>query len=493
MNHNKILGAAIVAALSMGGGIAQAAPSFDMTAPVASTPTIAMELFNNNAADDETQALPSTSTFTTKYTLGLGVEDANKVTQPFTVIYTLTNGVWDNPPLATQFSLEDAGSAPSITYQEVTETLVKYGVSVTDATPISGETKLVLDGFKALVKKNQFASSDAEVKLNIDITGGATASATLTLAKSGQGVFVNFTPNNEDVQIDVGTAGKTFVGGAYAPNAANLGTIMIKYADPKLKGFDLATDWNAKTSGDGVVTAASLKVTKGPFAASTTNNRVFIDTNNSGCAAYEGGTDITATVSGTETATFSGVQALFPADLATVPTTNKICVAVPGTAEINETTDAPQATLTAKYTNRTAGVPYPAGKLLHITKNGVICTVYLVTDGVTTSDTSNIRVTNRSSVNGTLTGTLTDQNGDSVFTNVELATNVKPYQTIYLGSTDLVNKAKAAGHSGEFVRGNLTIGSDLQKMEVFALLRNKASSVQPLLNMSLGASGNGCD
>jgi hypothetical protein len=493
MSHNKILGAAIVTALSMGGGTAQAAPSFDITEPVTDTATVAMELFKC-ATTDETQALPSDSTFMTKYALGLGTEDANKVTQPFTVIYTLTDGVWDNPPLATQFSLEGAGSSPSISYQEVTDTLVKYGVNASDTNPVNGETKLVLEGFKALVKKTHFANSGNDVKLNIDITGGISASDTLTLAKSGQGIFVSFAPNSEEVKIDVGTAGKTFVGGSYAPNAANLGTMTIKYADPKLKEFDLTTNWDAKSSGDGVVTGGNLVIKPGPFDASTTNNGVFIDTNDSGCAAYEDGTDKKATVDANENkATFSsGITDLYPATLTTTPTAHKICVKVPGNAEINETAEAPKATLTANYTNRT-GVSYPEGKLLHITKNGIICTIYLVTDGVTTSDNSNIRITNRSSRNGTLTATLTDQNGDPVFTNVELKSAIKPYETVYVNSADLVAKAQAAGHSGEFVRGNLTIGSDLPQMEVFGLLRNKGSAISPLLNMSLGASGNGCD
>lgn len=501
MSHNKILGAAIAAALSVGGGTAQAAPSFgvaigDTTEALC---VVAMELFDNASADS-TQALPSDSTFTTEYTLGLGTEDANKVKESFTVLYELTGGVWNSNPLATDFSLEGADGTPSISYQEVTETTVKYGVNAKD-TNINGETKLVLNGFNVMVKKTDFASADAEVKLNITLSGGVDTSASLTLVKSGKGIYVSFVPNTEDVNIDVGTGGTTFTGGENAPNGASLGTMTISYPTTRLKAFDLTTDWDAKTSDDGVVTKATLKISNGPFAASRTDNRVFIDKSGDGCSLGKNGDDIAASVSSDgKTATFTDVKTLFPAnttdDTTVDTTTNKVCVLVPGKeAAINETADAPKALLTAKYTNRTtgSGVSYLEGNLLHIKKNGVICTVYLVTDGVTTSDNSNIRITNTSGNAGTLTGTLIDQDGKGVFANVELGKTTKLYETIYLDSAFLVAKAKAAGHSGEFGRGNLKISSDLLKMEVFALVRNRGSVMRPLLNMSLGASGNGCD
>jgi hypothetical protein len=176
-------------------------------------------------------------------------------------------------------------------------------------------------------------------------------------------------------------------------------------------------------------------------------------------------------------------------------TAKEICVLVPpdNSTVINETQDVPEALLVIEYANRTDGVQYK-GRLLHIKRNGTVCTVYNVpAEGAV--DIVNIRITNRSSREGTLMGSLRDADNNYIFQNADLLNGEKLAQngTVRLTATELKTVATANGHATGTWSGRavLTVTSDLTNMEVFGLLRNSAGG--PLLNMSVGASGSGCD
>jgi hypothetical protein len=117
MNRNKTLSAAIIAALSIGGTVAQAG-TFEMTAPVAgTTPKVATELFPTNPS-----AMPSTANFETTYTLDLGEDasgNANKVQKPFYVTFTLSGAEWNSEPSSASIELKRDGNpiaSPTISF-----------------------------------------------------------------------------------------------------------------------------------------------------------------------------------------------------------------------------------------------------------------------------------------------------------------------------------------------------------------------------------------
>jgi hypothetical protein len=235
-----------------------------------------------------------------------------------------------------------------------------------------------------------------------------------------------------------------------------------------------------------------LTINNGPFAGLKANN-VFIELDGSNCV--KDGEDIAASsVSGTGATWSLNKTQLTNPKLFKQSGSANICVTVDGQTVINETDEAPTATLVLTYLHRDK--VSSNGTLRHIKKNGSICTLYLVTDTDIETvgyDNTNIRIINRSTASGKLTASLRGQDNSVVFTDISLGT-INPNQTLTLSSADLVTKAKQAGHSGKWGRGVLTIGSDLIKMEVFGLVRNlNPNGNAPLLNMSLGASGNGCD
>lgn len=514
MSHNKILSAAIVAALSVGGGTAQAEdPTFGITVGATAMPqTIALELFDRAAGADATTTLPcNASTFKTEYALnGLGSGVDGNIIEDITVTYTLTGGTWQSHPLAPNFTLTNAGAAPSLSYEVVTDTIVTYGIKAS-STPISGNTILVFDDFQIQAPEAEFATlmddgSPQKVELTIAVTfsGGTTANATETLVKNGTVLSVDFAANNEPnsqyMVIDVGESGRKFKIGANEASAAtattaNLGTMNLTVSN--LKGCDLVNPW---TPGADTSKTAKLQITNGPFAASTGTNQVFLDTNSGDGACNN--PDIAAAVAGTSTANWTLNNTQLDGLLGQ---TSNICVQVAdnNTTEINETESSPQAGLTVSYdAGHQQGVSYPSGHLSHIKKNGIICKVYNVTDN-TKPDFTNIRVTNRSDRNGTLTFSLRNMAGELVFDSVPMqkivnfdpveaqtVENITPNQTLRFTSHDLTKTANDVA----FGRGVLTVGSDLVSMEVFALLRNQSvGGSNPLLNLSVGASGNGCD
>jgi hypothetical protein len=497
MNRNKTLSAAIIAALSIGGTVAQAAGTFDITVPaVNTTPKVATELFPNNTPG----AMPAATDFETTYTLDLGEDtngDPNKVQKPFYVNFVLSGGEWNSQPSSSSIELWRDGNQVTdpltISFVGVTETEANYIVQAgfeTEKTVWSGD-QIKFKDFK--VNNTGLKDSDQKVQLGItleDTTGNAVDEAkTLTLIESGAGTSVNFSTGNDDqAMIDVAQSGKKFTArSGYSTTSANLGTITIAYPGTRMKNYSLTDDWDFK-GADGV-TAGTLTISNGPFSASN-KDRVFIELDGSDCV--KSGADIAATSLSGNTATWTLTAAQLKDSL--FDKTANLCVTVDGQTAINETEDPPTATLSLNYQHRT-GVKSNS-TLRHIKKNGSICTLYLVTDtdiDTVGYDNTNIRIINRSTASGTLTASLRDQDNSAVFTDISLGT-INPNQTITLNSEDLVTKAKQAGHSGKWGRGVLTIGSDLIKMEVFGLVRNlNPNGNAPLLNMSLGASGNGCN
>lgn len=495
MSHNKILGAAIVAALSVGGGTAQAG-ELKLTKIGATTvtdaPTIARELF---PADTPTAipALPKDGTFETTYTMSKLTAD---VTASFTVTYTLDGGKWTtDKPQATDFVVAGSANFPVIFLSEGEKTIqFKVDADATNKLATDTTPTLVLGGFQVDIDKAAFALAENEATLTIALSGAVDDTQTVTLVKSGNGASGNMTAGNDDnVRIDVGADGRKFAGSATGnTTAAILGTINVAYSSPQVKDYTLLTGW-AFGGADGIKNGSTLKITGGPFAASMVpGNLVFIDINNNQCA-YDAG-DLAASVEATTTAEWKSLSKAGMESIRDGGTKN-ICIVVNGTTQINAQESAPTADLKLRYEHRTDTID-SSGALRLVKRNGALCTLYNVPDE-DAIDQPFIRITNRSGGNGSfLRGTLRKSDGTNVFTNGDLLavkglSTFKKNATVVVKPSNLQTLAKEKGYNPEtdrWGRGVMTITSDLSKMEVFGLLRQGSS----LTNFSRVASGENC-
>jgi hypothetical protein len=373
--------------------------------------------------------------------------------------------------------------------------------------------------------------STAGSSLTLTMSGKATlgnqelpmgSAETVTIASSVQGInlyidegtSVTPTPANPaqpaQAAISFNADALKFAVGATKTNMTDvdrvsLGRILIR-------GADGAKDRNGSSAYIPATASWSgkLTITDGPFSASTGPNQVFLD--NDGNCQFDTATvppSVAAnsvTNNKAEWTLLNGIQltALYqPAG-----TGMHVCVIADGVKTIEEQAKAPSATLQMGATGQTATV-YPPGRLRHLKENGTKCTLYNVPDGTETgttlsTDVVSVRITNTSKNPGRLFATLYDQSGKPLYTpnkRVSLG-DIAPYQTLryYTGQENMdgysVDKdLTTLGIVGHWVgqRATLIIASDLNEedISIFGLVRNRHGG--PNMNMSTGATGNGCD
>ncbi|MDM8562931.1 hypothetical protein QUF54_06205 [Candidatus Marithioploca araucensis] len=480
MTHKKILTAAIAAALSMGGGIAQAAGNFYAESPGTIGDGIAYEFFNPAADDDVYVKLPencTTNCFEVKYEFDSAI---TKLYKEFDVKFTLKNArfVLNNEPElivtsdgTTEHSVEV--SSPVIG----ADSIHKRVAADEEEIDLADGWYLKLEAFQIEVLEKDFAQSGQQVELTITLSGEKISDTqTITLAKTvaGFSTDIDLTSDSAISKIDVEEVGKAFTSGAVGDiTRARLGTLAIDSTNGVTN--------RAYTATTPSIDSESAKVTNLPVLPDGT--KVYIDTANSNCSNSD---DNEATLDGT-TAEWNSITGLNINS-----SSNYICIELPeGNAEVIDPSKSPaKLSFTADVEKNEIQA---SGNLGHIKRNGALCTLYVVTnDGM--QDLSNVRLTNLSSKDSRVIGTLRNMQDDIVFADVELA-EIPAKGTVRLGSVDL------EGHANMDVwtnRGVLTIGGTIPAgmMEAFLLLRKEDASGQgayPLLNMSLGASGNACE
>ena len=511
---NKILSVAITAALSMGSGLANAAdPATFELRGLAGTcgsssvdaPVVASELFTS-----DTQVLPESSTFCVRYGLNL----TSDIDESFYVDFELTNiGGFDiaTPPALT---LSDADSDPSIIPTAVAsgDSTARFLVRAADITLTDADNNAYLD-FKAAVNTvSGLKTPDQTVSLSVDLTyaGGDNSGAAVTdnpsldvdLVKSDSVADIFITAaSTPTARIEVKTGGKSFVG-AISETLATLGTIEITEATTT-KGLDLTTD-HVFTDFSGKT--ADLTITNGPFQGSqdhtSDNVLVYIDLDGGGCDNK----DVAATAPLTDNFTTATWEDMDNTNAGALNGA-QICVEVPAATSndaqvINQTDEAPLAALSIDFTSQ--NVNYSPSSLFHLKRNGAVCTVYVVPDGVSTNDKANVRIVNTTNSEGTLSGTLRDSNGDIVFEDKDLCSipnlctavsgKIAPHQTVTVNSAALVTLAQEEGIE-EWGQGTLTITSTLSELRLMNLLRRITANIgtnTPLMPMSVGATGSGC-
>lgn len=352
------------------------------------------------------------------------------------------------------------------------------------------------------------ATPGSEIKMGLQLIAngrslpGDSSPGDVVIAKSLSGVQVQILPTSGIGEISVATGAKEFVGSNTTAKTADLGTLSIASPISGVKGKDL-TEWTLGVSNPKPVSdQSSFTVTDGNFAASTTakgKGRVFLDLDSN---STFGTSDITAdTVEESE-----AIWKLTSDEIRSIAVAGsvKIVIEADGETAINDFEDQPTAALKIVY-----GTGDPAsytGRLRQIKRDGMICTLYNIpsSNGV---DEVNIRITNTSGDAGTVLGTLRDTKGMEIFSNQELVASLAPNGTIRLTVSDLekIPKNQAwldANPTAPFAKGSttdktwtgravLTLAGNLKTMEAFDLLRELTTGA-PLLNVSTGASGNGC-
>ncbi len=528
MRYNKTLGVAIAAILSGGIGLAANAGELSFeTGLVATTNTadvvgvktdtnpflqdinVGNDTVKEIAAegiDDDGSMTVGLDPVTTWFELS---RDANIIFDIY-VNYTLTGAQFSVATNAPELVSGDQNTSHAeitrISGGQIGDSTVRYLIQATDSdVRIDDDIEASTAQSKEDRIRFSFTANNAiglinsggTIKLNSNWGAAAVVFSpeendTITAFKSISGVTVDFIAVPIPAEIDVTAGSKQFVNGI-TTTAITLGTIEINNT-LALPVIDIVTP-NVK---------GSLIITGGPFAASGTD-QVFLDIDGSDCVfSGEDGPDIAATLDNNE-ATFE----LKDSDVSNmVASAVNVCVIVDNDNdnEINATKDRATAALVLSYPSD-KDITY-VGRLAQIKRNGTACTLYNVPHKQA-SDKGFYRFINKVDNEVTVWGTIKDREGVEHLVDQELGT-IPGNSTLVVNSDQLHDYAITAG-SAEVKpwvgRAILTINSNSTDMEAYALLRGKntksvllpagattaPANIGPLINVSLGASGNGCD
>jgi hypothetical protein len=278
----------------------------------------------------------------------------------------------------------------------------------------------------------------------------------------------------------------------------SLGKISIDSATAK--GRDGSTTYVPSFSG----WTGKLTIVDGPFSASTGTNQVFLDNDNS--CAYDTtttppsvpATKVLNTTAEWTTLSDTQLTAIYNNDM-------YVCVIADGVKGIEEQPRAPVATLEMGSVQPLAKY---SGRLRYIKENGTKCTLFNIPDGTEemggniSTDVVSVRITNNGPDAGTLYATLYDQSGKPIYTPAKRQAigPIAPFQTVryytgqesadgYSADFDLTTYGSAQHWVGQ--RATVVIATELSDVSIFGLVRNRHGG--PNMNISTGATGNGCD
>lgn len=540
MFSKKTLGAAIAVALSL--GISTTASA----APIA----LSAISFNQCGGGGTTTALTATSCAASTDTLDYAYEQFSTTKVgldfPFRVRYrpaallgkgydiyvtfALTGGVtWQSGITSSSLTIQTedgtkVSPAPEIAIVSQggnSDSSVSFRINTTKfGSPLT--TAQILDfQFKLDNAQKALATQGGQVNLTATfkvaqttdpLTGNKdadTPARTVALARSVSGADVEFQYREmAKAYIDIESDGKTFAGsGKTSSTSVDYGYVKIS---PNLNALDktslgpqsnLFTLTGTASSWPLSLDKFQLTIADGNFAASgvPSGGNVYIDLGN--------GKKLLATSFSADKvgATWAYTKADDTGNLlgTTTPgladgSKHNIMLVVNGTDSINENRRTPsKGTMSIQYGGGGGSVTRTA-TLRHLKRNGSVCSLYNIPPS-TALDKVHVRITNDSpSVSGFVKGTLRDMDGKEVFKGKMLidTNGIVPHQTIHLDMTNLTSD----GETWE-KRGVLTLESNIPEpyMQVYGLLRADSSGgvnmliESPLMNLSTGASGNGCD
>jgi hypothetical protein len=429
---------------------------------------------------------------------------ASTIDQDFYLKFTLSGGaIWKSDAATDNMSLEytpgGLDDAPATTGPSVApddpSTIFYYIGAKTNNVKNDGSFTF---SFSVYDKSAVLSSSGSSIELSVSLELAANTAKKLDTAvgsqqvpilKSDEGQTVTIsTTGMEAAKIDVTNDSLTFTLQNKSSNIAKLGEVSFTTSTSTMKAANVSDPW---TFAADFVKAASVMIVSAPFNASIANGLVYID---NGDGVYDEADDFIATKVEADQATWT-LDGTGAGDLVAACVGGcDIVVEVDAETSIEPLSEAPTAIV---------GIDYDSGyqkslkkKLLHIKRNGAVCTLYNVI-GEGGADLLSVRITNDSSREGIVWGTLRGMDGKALFTQEPLVgtadalftDSLKPHQSVRITEKDLVKLAPT--FAGK--RGTLTLSSNIpaDSMEVFGLVRNKNGG--PLMNLSTGASSNGCE
>lgn len=547
MRHNKVLGLAIASALALGASLSFGGTLETTYAEVDATtngctkktgnPTFACELFFGGPAvvapmtsacgagpddlDAQGEGGPAAEgSYDDNYLHGIYKFDTKVLgSAAFIAKFSLTNEAQfgDKVELGASTNL-DFVAHPSGTHAGVVKTtggnkgdteVTFYITPKTSGEFSKNDTLFLRYNLQNLVKL-QSAGDKVELKAEVFVNPNDTISfdgtaPIKTVAECIKANVADIKSATGTAKIDVAQDNKGFIGDSSEPviNATTikLGEISVKPNSTPSGVNILKADMKKWAFSDNPsLVGGSLTIQHGPFSASITEpGKVFLDLDNNNI--YDETVDIKADTIKEEGYTaewqLSAAEVKSIYDKTTISKGISIIVQADGTNPISEPTQRSEATFTVNY-----GGPSPETvkrNLLLVKLNGLECSLYNVPSNLTASiDEVNIRVTNLSSQDGSVSASLRDKDGNYVFINKQLIEKIGANETVRLTAHDLCKIEKEKlwidAHPGKDCwegRAVLTVKTTLPEIEVFGLLRNKMGG--PLTNLSLGGTGNGCD
>jgi hypothetical protein len=383
-----------------------------------------------------------------------------------------------------------------------------------------------LDFYFCIDKADVLKTAGQSIGVSVEAGGATSTLSTVITAKSGAKMDITAGADKDLVEVDVGgeAGAKKFIGSSIDETTAILGEICLESAGA-IYDDDLIDPWSPFASGN--ADSITFTITNAPFSASISHevptdddsnnsynedqiNKVMVfldlDRNDKFSEAVVDGTlatggDIPATTVTTTTATFEITDDDLPYLTALMGRDNgdygfqhadadegcvNVIFKVSGDTVI-ETFDTPPVGEMVIDFSTSASI---TDNLNHIKKSGTFCTLYNV-PGPNSIENANVRVINKSGDEGTLFGTLRLPDGTEPFSNVSLGV-IAPNATFYISTEGLETIAKNNGWDEGWSRAILELESNLDEVEMMALVRDDDVMGAPLMNMSVGATGNGC-
>jgi hypothetical protein len=433
---------------------------------------------------------------------------SGSINADFNMIFTLSGGaVWGDTLSSASLSCTTTGtSCPAITRTgggSASDSSVTFLVQ--SATNAASTSHVYSFAFQVTDKIGVLSTSGGEIKLTADlvttyggvVVDGSTPSSDKmeTILQSKDGALVELDAEAAgSYLIDVAGGGLSFISSSgSAGSVAKLGKVLIT-PNGALSFTNFTTTWSLSSSNQ---TGGTLLIADAPFNASVTggSGKVFIDVNNNGVYDAPSTGTFDADFLATDVTDDTAKWEFNPTAMDKLANgTNGVCktnacpivIQADGTTTIQENPSSPTATLSIKYTT---GTKDSIGKLLKIKRNGTVCKLYNI-PASNAADELSIRITNTSNQEGIVKGTLQGLDGTALFTNEDLIPALASKATERIDAAALKTLAGGTDWTGRAV---LTISSNIKdgSLEVFGLVRNKAGG--PLMNLSAGASGNGCD
>jgi hypothetical protein len=420
----------------------------------------------------------------------------NDIEVNFDIFFTLSDGAtWDSDTLG---DLNSNGGTVSIIGPNFnsTKTEVRYRVAADSNDKITTSNYLSLS-FNIIDKAGVLSSAGGTISLatRLQLTTGdkspdaGAEDKDIDLVSSKDSQELKMVATNPAAYIDVADSTLSFLNGSSNSNKAELGTIQLANDSSYYAKTLSSTPFDPEADLSGV--GGELSIINGPFSASIASpGRVFIDVDDDG--TYTEDADLIATTVTASEAKWdlSGeeIDRMLGKDTAVssvcIGTGCPIIIEADGTTSIVDAATNPTAVFSIDYAD---GISKEVTKkLAHIKRNGSVCTLYNIPSSEAVDELS-VRITNTGNKEGNVKAKLYSLTGDVLINNEDLVT-VAPNQTVRVDAAQLTTLAGGTVWKGRAV---LTLSSTIKDgdMEVFALVRNRAGG--PLMNLSVGAQGNG--